>query len=163
VKRDAHGKPQLAGVSRGVRFSLSHSGECALLAISVGREVGVDVEEHRPVDFLSLARSAFSPHERAALEELPMNEHADAFYRCWTRKESFIKARGDGLSFPLDGFDVSLDADAAQLLIACPASPEDVSRWTIRNLPANPGYSAAITVEAGSGHILIQEDRDAST
>jgi 4'-phosphopantetheinyl transferase len=152
-----HGKPQVRDVTRDVRFNLSHSGERALLAITVGREVGLDIEEHRPADFLLVAQHTFSRQEYAALEDLPLSERSDAFYRCWTRKESFVKARGDGFFFPLDGFDVTLKDRAERLLIACPVSPEDMWKWKMIDLTAEPGYSAALTVEAAGADITIVE------
>ena len=91
-----------------VQFNLSHAGERALLAVAIGRELGVDIEEERCVDVLGIARRYFSPSEYLALVSLPEERRVGAFYRCWTRKESFLKARGEGLAFPLSGFEVSL-------------------------------------------------------
>jgi 4'-phosphopantetheinyl transferase len=148
-----HGKPRVVGSSVDLRFNLSHSGERALLALTVAREVGVDIEQHRPCDTLSLARAAFSKTEFEAFERVPMHDRTTAFYRGWTRKESFIKARGDGFSFPLDGFDVSLDADGP--LLGCRAAPGEVERWTVLNVPVEPGYSAALTVEGSNFEMVI--------
>jgi 4'-phosphopantetheinyl transferase len=148
-----HGKPRLAGSALDLRFNLSHSGERALLALTLAREVGVDIEQHRTCDTSSLARCAFSPAEFEALERLPPRDRAIAFYRGWTRKESFIKARGDGFSFPLDGFDVSLEADGP--LLGCRAAPAEIERWTVLNVPVEPGYSAALTVEGRNFEMVI--------
>ena len=143
----AYGKPRVANASVDVRFNLSHSGERGLIAIALRRELGVDIEHHRPVDILTLAERVFSAAERAALRAVGPERRLEAFYRVWTRKESFIKARGDGLNCPLDAFDVSLADDGAQLLGECRAGAADDRRWTVVNLPAGPGYSGALTVE----------------
>jgi len=153
------GKPFL--VDGGPHFNLSHSGERALLAVSPARELGVDIERHRPsVDFLEVARHSFSPAEQRALAALPPDQIPDAFFRCWARKESFIKARGDGLYFPLDGFDVSLEPAPAVALLACPAAPEAMARWVMRPLDVEPGYAAALTVE-GDGFAITAYDAPA--
>lgn len=145
-----HGKPRLANPPIDLRFNLSHSGERALLALAVGREVGIDIEELRPIDVLALAEDVFSASERAALASVPPECRLDAFYAGWTRKESFIKARGEGLSFPLQAFDVSLEPREGQLLLACRHSRRDLEQWTIVSIPAESGYAAALTVE-GAG------------
>lgn len=146
-----YGKPRLRGSDIDLRFNMSHSGGCAVVALSVGREVGVDVEEHRPIDVMSVAEYAFSPAECAALRYIDEIERVGAFYRCWTRKESFIKARGEGLSFPLSAFDVSLAPFGSQLLLACRAIPDDIHRWVTLPVPAGSGCSAAVTVEGSEG------------
>jgi 4'-phosphopantetheinyl transferase len=152
--RAAHGKPAIAGADIDVRFNLSHSGERALLALALGREVGVDIEQHRTIDVLELAEVCFSPLEQAALRHTPTQRRLEAFFRGWSRKESFIKARGDGLSFPLAGFDVSLEGSASQLLLTCIACEGEAKRWMIINLATDTGYSAALTVEGGDWKLV---------
>jgi 4'-phosphopantetheinyl transferase len=155
-----HGKPFL--LDGGVQFNVSHSGERALIAVSPRREVGIDIELHRPdVEFLALARHSFSASERRGLEALPAAEVAAAFYRCWARKESFIKARGDGLAFPLDGFDVSLEPAPAVALLGCAAAPMELARWRIVPLEIEEGYAAALTVEGEGARIAAFEAPDA--
>ena len=130
-----------------MRFNLSHSGEYALLAVATGREVGIDIEKTVVCDYLDVATEVFSPYECAALKETPYDQRLDAFYRCWTRKESFVKAHGEGLSFPMNGFDVSLERYAPRLLLACDYAPREMARWTIMPVPSVVGYSASLTVE----------------
>src|SRR5262245_34273422 len=106
----AAGKPEMVDVgSHGLHFNLTHSHAVAIIAVSPGRPVGVDIERVRP-DFAcaEIAARFFSRREQAMLCDLPADERAVAFFRCWTRKEAFIKLLGAGLSFPLDEFDVSL-------------------------------------------------------
>jgi 4'-phosphopantetheinyl transferase len=150
----ARGKPRLAGCAVDLRFNLSHSGERALLAVALGREVGVDIE-HTTADrdFTGVASASFSPSEIAALDRAPATERREAFFRIWTRKESFIKALGDGMHFPLDGFDVSAEPSSDQLLLACHAAPEEMARWKMRPVVCEAGYTAAVTVEGGAFEI----------
>jgi len=143
----SHGKPRLAGSPADVRFSLTHSGDQALLAIAAGREVGVDIEKECNLDVCELAHHVFSPREIDSLEALPQDDRHRGFFRAWTRKESFVKALGDGLSFPLQAFDVSVDENPPQALLAWPTAPEAFERWSIRPVLVERGYQAAMTVE----------------
>ena len=110
-----HGKPSLTGTNAALHFNLSHSDGLAALGVSHMRVLGVDIEHERPLKE-DIAERFFSRGEVAALRALPEAERLAAFYRCWTRKEAVVKAIGEGLSRPLDSFDVTLDAGAARLL-----------------------------------------------
>jgi 4'-phosphopantetheinyl transferase len=148
------GKPYLIDPPTDVRFNLSHSGERAVLAIALGQDVGVDIEEHRSVEVTELRDRYFAPQEVAAIASLPDTERLPAFFRCWTRKEAFIKALGDGLSFPLDGFEVSIAEEwSAQLLRGCRAAPEALERWRIVALRSEPGYSAALAASSTASRV----------
>ena len=145
-----HGKPSLLGVPKasGIRFNLSHSGRLALYAIARQREVGVDIEYMRPLRYLeSIADHFFSRREHAALQALPEDLKGQAFYACWTRKEAYIKATGDGLTHGLDKFDVSLVPGEAAQLVNVEWDPGEVRRWSLQELPFVPGYAAALAVE----------------
>lgn len=138
---NAYGKPSLAG-DGAVRFNLAHSGELALLAVTLGQEVGVDVEDMRKtVDFPLIARRFFAPGEVTALFALPETDRRQGFYNCWTRKEAYIKARGMGLSIPLDEFEVNLSpAEPARLLYP----PENIQLYEI---DLGFGYAGALAVD----------------
>jgi 4'-phosphopantetheinyl transferase len=153
----AHGKPELADCSTDVRFNLSHSGDQALLAVALGRAIGVDVEEEKQMDVMPLADLVFSPRERAALAALPVERRIPAFFRGWTRKESFVKARGEGLSLALSEFDVSLDEAPVRVLLDCRFGHAEAERWTMMPIEAGPRHAAAVTVE-GSGWRLTHWD-----
>ncbi|MFN2385464.1 MAG: 4'-phosphopantetheinyl transferase superfamily protein [Thermoanaerobaculia bacterium] len=146
-----YGKPSLEAGSApdpdDLRFNLSHSGDRALCAVTREREIGVDIEKIRN-DFsvYELAERFFSPAEVAALRALPENSLREGFFTCWTRKEAFIKARGEGLSIPLDSFDVTVGPGSPARLLAVRGAQE-AARWTIRELPAGSGYVAAVAVE----------------
>ncbi|HWU90245.1 MAG TPA: 4'-phosphopantetheinyl transferase superfamily protein [Kofleriaceae bacterium] len=144
----AKGKPYLAAPpGERLRFNVSHSGELALLAFVRGRELGVDIERRREMqDLRSLAKTSFSPLEYEALCRLPVHDHVAAFFACWSRKEAFIKATGEGVS-QLADFDVSVRADEPARLLRVPGPPPSHARWSILDLPAIPGYAAALVVE----------------
>ena len=147
-----HGKPALATDTGGValRFNVSHSHGLALYAITRGREVGVDVERIRPkVAQEKIAERFFSPREVTVLRALPTPLQATAFFACWTRKEAYIKATGDGLSLPLDQFDVSLAPGEPAVLLRTAWDPQEVACWALQDLAPAPGYRAAVAV---AGH-----------
>jgi 4'-phosphopantetheinyl transferase len=132
-----------------LRFNVSHTEGLALIAFVRTHEIGIDVERIRPEpDVRKLAERFFSLHERHALEKLSGDELQAAFFRCWTRKEAYVKARGEGLSLPLHQFDVSVAADESQALLATRPDPSEASRWILRDLPTRPGYAAALAVAA---------------
>src|ERR1044071_4144724 len=128
----AYGKPA-PGSEHTLRFNLSHSDEVALLAIALDAELGVDVE-HIRADFASeeIARRFFSRAEVEVFNALPKEEQVAAFFRCWTRKEAYIKARGKGLSQALDAFDVTLAPEEPPVLLR--AEEDDASRWLLRDV-----------------------------
>ena len=135
------GKPFLA-THPAIRFNLSHSGSFAMIAVARERELGVDIEcikEERSSD--DIARRFFAPAEVSALMAMPVERRATAFFACWTRKEAYIKARGQGLRIPLDSFEVSL-GEPAELLKAI-----DKERWSMFSLEAPSGYAAALVAE----------------
>lgn len=138
------GKPALAygGAEGDLRFNLSHISGLGLLAVTEGREVGVDIEWlGREVDFRQLASRFFAPAEVAALAALPPHELAQGFYNGWTRKEAYIKARGLGLAIPLDSFEVSLTPGEPPRLKGAQGA------WSLHALEPAPGYTAAVVVE----------------
>jgi medium-chain acyl-[acyl-carrier-protein] hydrolase len=145
-----YGKPTLASATD-LRFNLTHSHGLALVAVTRGREVGVDVEYvRRDLAGELLAERFFSPREAAALRALPEPQRREAFFRCWTRKEAYIKARGAGLSLPLDRFDVTLRPDEPAMLLATHDEPDEARRWTLRALTPGEGYVGALAAEGDS-------------
>jgi 4'-phosphopantetheinyl transferase len=146
----AHGKPSLSNTegADGLRFNLSHSHALALYAITRNREIGVDVEQIRS-DFASdeIAARFFSKTEIAMLRALTPEQRTESFFNCWTRKEAYIKARGEGLSFPLDRFDVSLIPGKLRASLNVPEAPFEAARWSLQPLMPEDGYAAAIAVE----------------
>ena len=146
-----HGKPALAGEHfTKLRFNISHSHELALFAIGEAREVGVDLEWMRPeVADEKIAERFFSAEEVRVLRSLPREIQSEAFFNCWTRKEAYIKAVGEGLSMPLSRFVVSLAPGQPAALLSANGSPDDleVSRWSLRDLHPGTGYKGAVIAE----------------
>ncbi|MDZ4699446.1 MAG: 4'-phosphopantetheinyl transferase superfamily protein [Rhodothermales bacterium] len=152
-----YGKPALNAELRGqkVGFNVSHSGGYALYAIAIGREIGIDVERVRPEAAQDgVAERFFSPGEVASLRALPPHAQTIAFFNCWTRKEAYIKARGEGLSLPLNQFDVSLVPGEPARLLQSRVDPEDAGRWTLHAIPLEHGYVAALAAEGPAGAVM---------
>jgi 4'-phosphopantetheinyl transferase len=140
------GKPALEGES-GLCFNVSHTDGLALMAFVMRRTIGIDVENLvRGVDAQRLAERFFSERERQALRSLRGDELQAAFFRCWTRKEAYIKAKGDGLSLALHEFDVSIAEQDRDALLATRPDPTEAARWTVCDVPMGTGYVAAVAV-----------------
>jgi 4'-phosphopantetheinyl transferase len=153
---NTHGKPALRPRpgDPDLRFNLSHSEGLALYGVSLNREIGADVEAlRRDFGTAEIAERFFSPAERSALRALPPDQQCDAFFACWTRKEAYIKARGRGLSLPLDAFDVSLAPGEPAALLATRDDPAQRDRWSVRALDPGPGFAGAVMAE-GHGWTL---------
>ncbi len=161
------GKPYLLPQSpQTPRFNLSHSHGLAVYGVSLDREIGIDLEMIREDrDHEKLARRFFSPRETAALMSVPESQRLQAFFDCWTRKEAYLKARGQGLAMPLASFDVSLAPGETAALLNVSGEPGETSRWSLHNLHAAEGFAAALAVEGGPVRIHTWEltDRGASS
>ena len=143
----SHGKPELSEEARGrkLRFNLSHSQSVALVAVAADREVGVDVEYIREfAGWEDIARQYFSVPERLALDNKPEPERMAAFFNCWTRKEAYAKAKGMGLSIPLNSFSTEVSAD--KLVRAVPGEISDTA-WSLEDLNPGKSYAGALVVE----------------
>ena len=144
------GKPALnAGEAGDLRFNVSHSDGVALYAVTRGREVGVDLEHVRPVRYVEqIAERFFSTPECEALRAIPAEAKLDAFFTCWTRKEAYVKARGEGLGYPLDRFAVSVTPGGPAVLSpAGGADEQETAPWSLTGLRQPAGYVAALAVE----------------
>jgi 4'-phosphopantetheinyl transferase len=151
----AQGKPKLRAPSaRSLQFNVSHSHEEILVAMTRDRSVGVDIEYVRPaIDDREISERYFTAAESAALLALPDAERPTGFFAYWTCKEAFIKAKGSGLSLPLDEFEVTIDFDREDVPLRILSSEAATDAWSIRRLPASNGYAAAVAA-AGSGWAL---------
>ena len=150
---NAFGKPALAPeFGTGLKFNLSHSAGLVLIAIATAFDVGVDLEYiGAQSDYADIARRFFSPAEIDYLNALPSHLYAEAFFSCWTKKEAFLKACGEGLAKPLNSFSVPLTTNSPTSPIDfCVASNEDVParRWSLYTLRPAPGYAGALAIEA---------------
>lgn len=149
----SRGKPALAAGCAESRlcFNLSHSGGLALVAIALGSEVGIDLEQIREMpDAEAIAANFFSARENAALRALPAEQKLQAFFHGWTRKEAYLKAIGDGLAQPLDSVEVSLAPGEPAKLLSIAGDRAAASRWAIADLTPAPGFAGAIATEAGN-------------
>jgi 4'-phosphopantetheinyl transferase len=148
-----HGKPALQTdrSASSIRFNLAHSQSIALYAFALDRDVGVDVEHWQAVeDAAGIAQRFFAPDEIKELKALPTDRWEEGFYRCWTRKEAYIKARGKGLTIPLSTFSVIVRSGERAASVRSTADPEGVSQWSVEEIRPAARSSAAVAAE-GSG------------
>jgi 4'-phosphopantetheinyl transferase len=149
----ANGKPFLVDAPE-LRFNLSHAHDRAIYAIAPGREVGIDIETTgRAVDIAGVARRVFSHIECAALDALAPDARREAFFRIWTRKEAYVKARGEGLAYPMRSVTVSHRAED-NALAADERDERARERWRVTGLDAPPGFAAALAAEGGDWTVL---------
>jgi 4'-phosphopantetheinyl transferase len=152
----AKGKPMLAAGQSGadLQFNLSHSGRLALYGITVGRPIGVDVEQMRenlvPEE---IAARFFSARENAALRALPPAQQRVAFFNGWTRKEAYLKACGEGLGLDTATVEVTLAPCEAVRFIGLPGPSETAARWALIALGLPEGYAGAVAVERPIGNL----------
>jgi len=138
-----HGKPVLEDIP--LAFNVSHSHDLALIAIAKGGDIGIDVEQLRNrVSYMRLAKRFFSPAERDALLELPVDDQQLGFFACWTRKEALLKADGSGIARGLDTFDVTVDPALPAELLATRWPQTAHTSWRLADIDVGPYYRAAI-------------------
>lgn len=171
-----NGKPKLAHAfgDESIEFSLSHSEGIALYGFCKGCPIGVDIEYIHEIPEMDLiAKKFFSTRESEGFRRQHGSKKVDAFYKCWTRKEAFIKATGEGLSRPLDMFDVSVIPDEPANLLSVKGDAREASRWFIRDVKPAPDYAAAFAVRSdmfgtkpwrwgrpGKGGLTLNADRE---
>lgn len=145
-----YGKPLLTPefAQYKLNFNLSHCDGLALYAVTRNREIGVDLERIRTnFEYEEIGKRFFSPREVAVLRTMQADMKAETFFNCWTRKEAYIKAQGQGLSMPLDSFDVSLVPGEPAMLLATREDPQEASRWSLEALMPAHGYAGALAVK----------------
>jgi len=155
-----HGKPLLDRRVHAteLQFNVSHSADLAVLAVTEGREVGIDVEALREVcDADRIAARHFDAAEQATYLALPAPLRREGFFVRWTLKEAYIKARGMGLAIPLSSFSVASVAGADGRHQVCPHDPEDGRRWSAMRLPALPGFAAALVAEGDDWQLVWRQ------
>ncbi|MGB8953584.1 MAG: 4'-phosphopantetheinyl transferase superfamily protein [Candidatus Aminicenantales bacterium] len=144
------GKPVLIEKSgrNALHFSLSRANELAVFAFSRNRQVGIDLEILRPIpEAEDIIEHYFSDYEKEVFKTVQPERLSEVFLRCWTRKEAYIKAKGTGLSMPLDHFDVSVAAGQPAALLKVKDDPAEAARWRLLDLHPAPGCVAALAVE----------------
>lgn len=148
----AHGKPELIGSHADkLHFNVSHSAGLIIIAVTTGNPLGVDVEFVDPdVDWVALSRKICTERERARLAALPDDEGRAGFFRCWTRKEAYVKARGDGFALPLIRCEVSVTSDGPPRIENVPGGPAEIERWSLQDIAVQAGYAGALVAARGA-------------
>jgi len=144
------GKPLIQGPQdyASIRFNVSHRQGMALYALSRDQDLGVDIEfPHSIPEADQISERFFSTQENAVFLSLPLHQRQEAFFRCWTRKEAFIKAIGEGFSFPLHCFDVAFEDGTKSALLSIKGNAERASRWILQDLRPAPNYVGALAIE----------------
>ncbi len=145
-----NGKPFVADDPAGLQFNVSHAHERALYAVSRNCALGVDIEYlNSDLDYSGLAERFFTRREYAALQRIPASGRKRAFLACWTRKEAVIKATGDGLSMPLDRFEVTVEADIEPRIVAFAAGPQQIPDWKLYATDVGNDYVATVAAYRG--------------
>jgi 4'-phosphopantetheinyl transferase len=156
------GKPFLSPAAGrdDIRFNVSHAADRALVAVTKGREIGVDIESIDRRRFeAEVVRRFFSPREGEALRSTPEEARAGLFAAFWARKEACLKASGLGISFPLASFDVSGEAREPRVVVSGGEAAEVGRSWTLVDVEAVPGFAAACAVEGAGLHVVRREFR----
>jgi len=150
------GKPAVAFPQNALGFNMAHSGRLAAYAFAEGCELGVDIEEVRPVmEQEDIVKRFFAPEECAEWLGCEAAERDQAFFRCWTRKEAYIKALGDGLSLPLDSFRVSFGPGVAASRVRATRDVPAVGDWYLHPLTPAEGYTGALAVLGRARRVRI--------
>jgi 4'-phosphopantetheinyl transferase len=152
-----HGKPMLASESGfdTIGFNLSHSDEFVLYAVTLDQNIGIDIERIRDdVDMDQISQRFFSQGEISSLKQIQKNKCSEVFFQYWTRKEAFLKAMGEGISFPMAQCDVSLINEMGLSPVILSGNNEDNSCWYVQDLFPYRGYAAALAVEKSGSDIL---------
>jgi 4'-phosphopantetheinyl transferase len=142
------GKPYLENAGRW-HFNVSHSGSLLVCGVTDGGELGIDVERIWPLpDVRAIAQRFFSPSEAAELEALQPEQLFDGFFACWTRKEAFLKATGEGLSRLLESFEVSFGPGKPARFLRIENPYDDAAAWSLLSFSPAPGYAGAVAMRA---------------
>ncbi len=148
------GKPALAGAE--LSFNVSNSGDLAAYAFTLGCELGVDVEHRRRLlEIEGIARRFFASDEVIELMALSESERPEGFFNCWTRKEAYIKAVGDGLSVPLDSFRVTLEPGVPARMVSLDGSAAAAERWTMHTFTPAPDFAGAIAYQDRERPLIV--------
>jgi 4'-phosphopantetheinyl transferase len=156
------GKPELTEQQNPLqlRFSVSHSDQMALIAVSAVHRLGIDIEKERSdIDAEALSERFFSSRERDGLRALPDHLRVAAFFACWTRKEAFLKATGDGLSFPLADFSVTTHPEVGPALEEIGGDTHARQQWFLSDISVGDGYHAAVAVESSFSRVETYSQR----
>ena len=144
-----HGKPRLGGnmVGKDLQFNLAQSADMALAGFCRGKDIGIDIEQIRPMpDLEQISSKFFSAHEQDQLGDLPEERKLEGFFTCWTCKEAFIKNLGEGLSYPLSEFDVDFNPKKPTRIANVRSNPQETPNWQLTCFPVENDYIGAMAV-----------------
>jgi len=142
--RGPKGKPELKPAT-GLQFNVSHSGGMAAIALCTHCQIGIDLEKIRPLpEMEDIANRVFCSEEVTEIMSMPQCEQMHAFFRCWTRKEAYVKAIGDGLFAPLNSFRVTVRVDAPVRFVHLGGDATAAAGWTLHDLNLAADYAAAL-------------------
>lgn len=147
---EKHGKPRLhkAFATTDIQFNLSRSEGLALYVFTRGHDVGVDIEYMREISEMEqIVERFFSIKDRVFFGTLPASEKQDSFFHWWTRKEAFVKATGDGLSYPLDAFDAALAEEESIESLGILGRAKEGTRWSMWDVTPAEEFAGAVAVE----------------
>jgi 4'-phosphopantetheinyl transferase len=158
---EEHGKPYLEPSTNpnGISFNMAHSNELALVGVCRSLRIGVDIE-YKDVRHATgeIAHRHFAREELAVFAALSASAQTEAFFTTWTRKEAYIKARGEGVFLGLDGFAIVSDAEARPVLVRSSHQNRSQS-WQFRDLSLHEHYAAALAIDGSkSWMIFVRED-----
>ena len=160
------GKPALSRrfADSDLRFNVSHCEDVAVYAFALGREIGIDVEAIGVIrDADDIAARFFSSCEYEAYCALDRCDRPLGFFSCWTRKEAFIKALGEGIYYPLDRFDVSLTPGEPANILRVESTPGEDCEWTLHSFVPEPGFIGAVVVQKFAHELasIVRPERNA--
>jgi 4'-phosphopantetheinyl transferase len=154
-----HGKLHLVAPAADIRFSVSHSDDLAAFGFASGHDLGVDIERIRiDSDVDQVASEFLSAAEQAQLLELKQGCRIDAFYRCWSCKEAFVKALGTGLSHPLRDFDVQVDLSEPACILATRPDAMEASRWSLHAFTSMRDYYVAVAARCRDWQLTVFDE-----
>ncbi|MEO6306276.1 MAG: 4'-phosphopantetheinyl transferase superfamily protein [Nitrospiraceae bacterium] len=158
MHRSEGGKPSLTKEREGdsaITFNMSHAYGRALIAVSTGQEVGVDLERIRSdVEAAKLSERFFAPFEHAAIIQLRQKQRIARFFRYWVAKEAVLKAQGIGL-LGLSQCEILLGADGLSAEVLAPAGSPLQNNWRVRLLSCDEGWEAAVAAQGGDWKIVV--------
>jgi 4'-phosphopantetheinyl transferase len=150
------GKPYVKDIE--IKFNLSHSKNYAVYAIALNTEVGIDIEYLKNIpDAYDISERFFSEEEREELKKMNEDRISLAFLNCWTRKEAFIKAVGEGLSYPLADFSVSISPGSEPGILWIKKNINEVKEWTLYNIKTDQSYISSVAVKSTGKKIVYRD------
>jgi 4'-phosphopantetheinyl transferase len=140
----SRGKPDLKSAD-GLQFNMTHSGGIAAIALGAHCRIGIDLEKIRPLpEMQRIANRVFCPEEVTEIVSLPQNERVHAFFRCWTRKEAYVKAIGDGIFSPFNSFRVTVLDNVPARFVHLGGDATPAGGWMLHDLNLASNYAAAL-------------------